>query len=68
MYYKLIPFYTARLLALKNLLQTAQKQAEEKKISEETLLNLRLIADMFPIIRQVRIVCDNAKMSVCRLA
>jgi hypothetical protein len=23
---------------------------------------------MFPIIRQVRIVCDNAKMSVCRLA
>lgn len=69
MFYKTtVEFYIARLQTLKTLLETAQKQSEERKIAEDVVLGLRLAPDMFSLCRQVQITCDNAKMSSARLA
>jgi uncharacterized protein len=62
MYYKIaIEFTRDRLHAMKMLLEKAQKEAMEKGISDETILSYRLAPDMFPLVKQVQIVTDNAK-------
>lgn len=56
---------------LKNLSAILEKSAgfaETKKIDVEVLLNSRLAADQFNLIRQVQIACDTAKLGVARLA
>ncbi|MES2769289.1 MAG: DUF1993 domain-containing protein [Bdellovibrionota bacterium] len=52
---------------LKNILSKAQGFAETKKIDMSVLFNTRLIADQFPLSRQIQITCDTAKMFVGRL-
>src|SRR5688572_30387328 len=57
--------------ALRNLsaiLDKAQAHAEAKKLDAAVLGGMRLIADMFPLSRQVQIACDTAKGAVARLA
>lgn len=57
--------------ALQNLLHVLNKGAEHakaKSISDETLLQTRLIADMLPLVKQVQIATDMAKNGVARLA
>jgi hypothetical protein len=57
--------------ALRNLsaiLDKAQAHAEAKKLDAAVPGGLRLIADMFPLARQVQIACDTAKGAVARLA
>src|SRR5687767_10299591 len=57
--------------ALRNLsaiLDKAHAWAEAKKIDPAVPGSLRLIADMFPLGRQVQIACDTAKGAVARLA
>ena len=69
MYYKIaIEFTRERLHALKVLLEKAQQQAMEKGISDEEILSYRLAPDMFPLMKQVQIVTDNAKGAAARLA
>jgi uncharacterized protein len=41
---------------------------QPKGAQEESLLQSRLIADQFPFIRQIQVVCDNAKGAAARLA
>jgi len=41
--------------------------AESKKVDVAVLLNARLAPDQFPLIRQVQIACDTAKLGVARL-
>jgi hypothetical protein len=68
MYQAAVPV-TAR--ALQNLLHVLTKGAEHakaKNISDETLLQSRLIADMLPLVKQVQIATDMAKNGVARLA
>jgi hypothetical protein len=55
------------LTALKNILQKAHTFAEMKKIDFNVLLQTRLVPDQFPLIRQVLIACDSAKLGVSRL-
>lgn len=50
------------------LIEKAQNHAQEKNIKDETILGLRIIADMFPLSAQIRIVTDNAKGAIARLA
>src|SRR5262249_43300695 len=45
----------------------AAAYAEEKKFDTKQLAESRLIADMFPLINQVQVACDNAKGAVARL-
>ncbi|MFN8944863.1 MAG: DUF1993 family protein [Pseudobdellovibrionaceae bacterium] len=55
---------------LKNLqvvLDKGAKQADHKKFDMLVLLNSRLAPDQFPLIRQIQIACDSAKLCVSRL-
>ena len=51
-----------------HLIEKAQEYAKEKNAKEETILGLRLIADMFPFVKQIQIVTDNAKGAFARLS
>ena len=39
-----------------------------KKVSDETLLGLRLAPDMLPFVKQIQIACDTAKFAAARLS
>jgi uncharacterized protein len=63
-----VPFLTHSLTALSNLLDKAETHAEAKRIKADVFPNLRLVADMFPLARQVMIATDHAKGASARLA
>lgn len=63
-----VPFFTHALTALANILVKAEAHAEAKKIKPDVIPQLRLIADMLPLWRQVTIACDHAKGAAARLA
>jgi uncharacterized protein len=63
-----VPFLTHSLTALSKVLEKAEAHAEAKKIKPEVIPQLRLIADMLPLWRQVTIACDHAKGAPARLA
>ena len=68
MYQASAPRFANALKNLSAILDKAQAHAEAKKIDPAVLGGLRLIADMFPLSRQVQIACDTAKGAVARLA
>ncbi len=68
MYQASAPRFANALNNLSAILDKAQAHAETKKIDPAVLGGLRLIADMFPLSRQVQIACDTAKGAVARLA
>ncbi|MEI8096908.1 MAG: DUF1993 domain-containing protein [Candidatus Moraniibacteriota bacterium] len=63
-----VPMTIKSLQNLKAILGKAKIFAETKKIDEEVLLQARLALDQFPFVKQVRIICDNAKGTAGRLA
>lgn len=63
-----IPFFIHSLNALSHILAKAEAYAEAKRIKPEVIPNLRLVADMFPLARQIMIACDHAKGASARLA
>jgi hypothetical protein len=63
-----IPPLTLGLTNLSSLLDKAAAHAEAKKIDPKVLADTRLIADMFPLARQVQVACDTAKGAAARLA
>lgn len=62
------PFFTHSLNALSNILTKAEAHGEAKRIKPEVMPNLRLVADMLPLVRQVMIATDRAKGAPARLA
>jgi len=57
--------------ALKNLIHVLEKgaaHAEAKKIEPAVLVNSRLYPDMFPLVKQVQIASDIAKIGIARIA
>jgi hypothetical protein len=57
--------------ALNNLaaiLEKAAAHAEAKKIEPAILLNSRLFPDMFPLVRQVQLATDTARIGTARIA
>jgi len=68
MYQASAPRFTHTLRNLSAILDKAEAYAEAKKIDAAVPGGLRLIADMFPLARQVQIACDTAKGAVARLA
>ena len=68
MYQASAPRFASSLRNLSAILDKAQAHAEAKKLDPAVLGGLRLIADMFPLSRQVQIACDTAKGAVARLA
>jgi uncharacterized protein len=68
MYQASVPRFANTLRNLSAILDKAQAWADAKKIDAAVPGGLRLIADMFPLSRQVQIACDTAKGAVARLA
>src|SRR5687767_5262386 len=68
MYQASVPRFAHALRNLSAILDKAQVHAEAKKLDPAVPGGLRLIADMFPLARQVQIACDTAKGAVARLA
>ena len=62
-----VPLFKKTLQNLDHLLSKGAAFALEKGISEETMLGNRLVAEMFPLSRQIQIATDNAKGCVARL-
>ena len=63
-----IPSLTLGLSNLSAILDKAAAHAEAKKVDPKVLTDSRIIADMFPLKRQVQIACDTAKGAAARLA
>ena len=63
-----VPFFTHSLTALSSVLAKAEAHAVAKNIKPDVFPQLRLIADMFPLWRQITIATDHAKGASARLA
>ncbi len=63
-----MPTFIKFLGGLKNVLAKAEAYAKEASLSEDTFVNDRLAPDMFPLVKQVQVACDNAKGAVSRLS
>ena len=61
-----VPFFTHSLTALAAILDKAEAFADARKIKPDVLPQLRLVADMLPLWRQVTIACDHAKGASAR--
>jgi uncharacterized protein len=68
MYQASAPRFANTLRNLSAILDKAQAHCETKKIDPAVMAGMRLVADMFPLSRQVQIACDTAKGAVARLA
>lgn len=63
-----VPVFKKNLSIAKALLQKGLEHAQENGMSETAFLDQRLAPDMFPLVKQVQIVTDNAKGATARLA
>ncbi len=63
-----VPQFTKMLKNLNLILDKAATFADAKKIDMDVLLNARLAPDQFPLMRQLQIACDTAKLGAARLA
>lgn len=56
------------LTAMTQLLRKVEGQVKERGDDEQALLQSRLIEDMFPLVKQVQVMSDNAKGAMARLS
>jgi hypothetical protein len=68
MYQAAVPVTVRALDNLAHVLKKGGEHAAVKSVTEQTLLQTRLIPDMLPLVKQVQIATDMAKNGVARLA
>ncbi|MGN6329319.1 MAG: DUF1993 domain-containing protein [Rhodanobacter sp.] len=68
MYQASVPVFVRALANLAHVLKKGEAHAKARNVSDETLLQTRLIVDMLPLIKQVQIACDMATRGIARLA
>ena len=68
MYQASVPVFVRALRNLAHVLDKGAEHAKAKNVSDEVLLQTRLIPDMFPLIKQIQIACDMASRGTARLA
>lgn len=68
MYQASVPVFVRALSNLSHVLDKGAEHATAKGVSDEVLLQTRLIPDMLPLIKQVQIACDMATRGSARLA
>ena len=68
MYQAAVPVFIRALGNLKHVLQKGAEHAKTKNVSDEVLLQTRLIPDMLPLVKQVQIAADMATRGTARLA
>lgn len=67
LYEEFVPPLAHGLAALSRVLEKAEAHAAARKIDEGVFLTARLYPDMFPLVRQVQIACDQARRGAVRL-
>jgi hypothetical protein len=68
MYQASVPVFVRVLGNLSHVLEKGAAHAKAKNVSDEVLLQTRLIPDMLPLVRQVQIACDMGCRGAARLA
>jgi hypothetical protein len=68
MYQTAVPVTVRALENLAHVLKKGAEHAAVKSVTDQTLLQTRLIPDMLPLVKQVQIATDMAKNGVARLA
>lgn len=68
MYHASAPVFIRALGNLEHVLKKGAAHAKAKNVTDEALLQARLIVDMLPLIKQVQIACDMATRGIARLA
>jgi uncharacterized protein len=68
MYQAAVPVFIRALGNLKHVLQKGAEHAKAKSVTDEVLLQTRLIPDMLPLVKQVQIAADMATRGTARLA
>ena len=68
MYQVAVPVFVRALGNLAHVLKKGEQHAKSKNVSDEVLLQTRLIPDMLPLIKQIQIACDMATRGTARLA
>lgn len=68
MYQASVPVFVRALGNLTHVLQKGEQHAISKNVSGDVLLQVRLIPDMLPLIKQIQIACDMATRGTARLA
>ncbi|WP_426701893.1 DUF1993 domain-containing protein [Rhodanobacter sp. Col0626] len=68
MYQASVPVFVRALGNLTHVLKKGAEHAKSKNVSDEVLLQTRLIPDMLPLIKQIQIACDMASRGAARLA
>ena len=68
MYQASVPVFVRALSNLTHVLKKGEAHAKGKGVTDEVLLQTRLIPDMLPLIKQIQIACDMAARGAARLA
>jgi len=68
MYQASVPVFLRALTNLSEVLKKGHAHTSAKSVSEDVILQTRLIPDMLPLARQVQIATDMAKNGAARLA
>ncbi len=68
MYQVAVPVFVRALGNLAHVLKKGEQHAKSKNVSDDVLLQTRLIPDMLPLIKQIQIACDMATRGAARLA
>lgn len=63
-----VPQFIRTLNNLNAILDKAETHAKTKNFDMSVLLNDRLAPDMFPMLKQIQIACDTAKLCASRLS
>jgi hypothetical protein len=67
MYAVVLHQFTEMLKSLDKQLTKAEAYAEERKFDVNNLIQARLFADQFPLVKQVQTACDNVKLCTARM-
>ena len=67
LYEETVPRFVRMLENTLTWLDRAERLAETKRFAPEVLLSCRLAPDMFPLVKQLQIVCDTSKFTVARV-
>lgn len=68
MYQASVPVFVRALGNLAHVLKKGAEHAKSKNVTDEVLLQTRLVPDMLPLIKQIQIGCDMATRGIARLA
>lgn len=68
MYQASVPVFVRALTNLRHVFQKGEAHAKSKNVTDEVLLQTRLVPDMLPLVKQVQIACDMAARGAARLA